>query len=217
MNNSGKNKNGFTIIETMISISLFLIVIMSGMNALLNANVIHQKSQDMRSILDNLSFILEDMSKNLRTGYDYHCFVAGDTIPTSPTSLISQPKSCTSGGAVAFESAIGDSTDEDGDPVDDNDQWVYYLTTVNGKGTIWKSTQGPYNYPTNFVQLNPDEVDLNLSTSGFSVLGAEHPTGNSQQPLVTIRLSGTITYKNNIITPFSMQTSVSQRLIDVLP
>ena len=47
----------------MISISLFLVVVVFGMNALLNANVVHQKSQDMRSILDNLSFILEDMGE----------------------------------------------------------------------------------------------------------------------------------------------------------
>ena len=71
MQNKNNKQTGYTIIETMISVSLFLIIITIGMGALLNANLLHQKSRDMRSIMDNLSFIMEDMSRNLRTGYDY--------------------------------------------------------------------------------------------------------------------------------------------------
>ena len=77
---------GYTIIETMISVSLFLVIVMAGMGALLNSNLLHQKSRDMRSIMDNLSFIMEDLSKNLRTGYNYHCVddLSNDfTIPAS--------------------------------------------------------------------------------------------------------------------------------------
>ena len=80
-----KNKKGYTIIETMISVSLFLIIVMSGMGALVNANVLHQKSQDMRSIMDNLTFVMEDMSRNIRTGYNYQCFTNGQTL--SPATL----------------------------------------------------------------------------------------------------------------------------------
>ena len=188
-------KLGFTIIETMISISLFLVVVVFGMNALLNANVVHQKSQDMRSILDNLSFILEDMGRNIRTGYNYRCLISGDAFPF----IVSPQRSCANGLGIALESAVGLTADN-------ADQWVYYISA----GKIYKSTSGGASY----FQLNPDEVVLD-STSGFSVLGAESPAGNSQQPLVTIRLSGKITYKN-LQTPFIMQTSASQRLIDVI-
>src|SRR3989344_3777788 len=94
---------GYTIIETMISVSLFLVIIMAGMGALLNANLLHQKSQSMRSIMDNLSFVMEDMSKNLRTGYKYHCFTSGDTIPSTTSPIVSTPKSCASGWGLAFE------------------------------------------------------------------------------------------------------------------
>ena len=37
---------------------------MVGMDSLLNANLVHRKSEDMRSIMDSLSFIMEDMSRN---------------------------------------------------------------------------------------------------------------------------------------------------------
>ena len=194
-----KISGGYTIIETMIAISVFLVVIMSGMAALLNANLVHQKSQNMRSIMDNLSFIMEDMGRNLRTGYSYHCIVAGDTLPTDK---VSAPKSCASGWGIAFEFADG------GDPKDDNDQWVYYINS----GKIFKSTQGPANL-SNFFELTPEEVIID-PVSGFSVIGAESVLTNSEQPLATIRLIGKITYKG-VDTPFSLQTSVSQRAIDI--
>jgi type II secretory pathway pseudopilin PulG len=193
---------GYTIIETMIAVSLFIIVVMTGMGALLNANLLHQKSQNMRSIMDNLSFIMEDMSRNLRTGSSYHCFIAGDVIPSTSSPVVSAPKSCANGWAIAFESTSGN-------PGNNDDQWVYY---ING-GKIFKSTAGPYS-ASNFIQLTPDEVVVD-SVSSFSVLGAEPPSlGDQQQPFVTIHLVGNITFKN-VVTPFSLQTSVSERMIDI--
>lgn len=187
-------KAGFTIIETMIAVSLFLVVVTIGMGALLNANLLHQKSRDMRSIVDNLSFVMEDMSKNLRTGSKYYCITGADNLLN-----ITIPKSGASCWGIAFQPSFS------------GNQWVYYIDNV---GKIWKSTQGPYNILSNYVQLTPDEVIIDTATSGFSVLGAEPPPGNSEQPFVTIRLVGKINYKN-ISTPFSLQTSVSQRQIDI--
>lgn len=196
-------KNGYTIIETMVATSLFVVIIITGMGALLNANLLHNKSQNMRSIMDNLNYVMEDLSRNIRTGYNYHCFVSGDTIPTSPASAISTPKSCASGWALAFEYAYGV-------PANDNDQWVYY---IDGTGKIFKSTLGPY-VPASFTQMTPDEVVINTALSSFSVLGAEALATNQQQPFVTVRLVGNITFKG-VVTPFSLQTSVSQRLVDI--
>jgi len=197
-----KTEGGYTILETMIAVSLFIIIVMIGMGALLNGNLLHRKSQSMRSIMDNLSFIMEDLGRNLRTGYHYHCFSSGDAIPNTTSPVPSTPKSCATGWAIAFESTAGD-------PMNYDDQWVYYISG----GKIFKSTQGPYAV-FSFIQLTPDEVAID-PVSGFSVLGAEPPaTGDQQQPFITIRLVGTITFKN-VVTPFSLQTSVSQRLIDI--
>lgn len=196
-------KNGYTIIETMIAVSLFIVVVMIGIGALLNANLLHQKSQNLRSIMDNLSFIMEDMSRNLRTGYNYHCYGSADTLLPTPVSDMSIPKSCASGYGISFELAKGNKSDV-------NDQWLYYVFN----GGIWKST-GPY-IPwnsANQVRLTPKEVTID-AVSGFSVLGAESVATDSQQPFITIRLVGKIIYQN-VETPFSLQTSVSQRLIDV--
>jgi type II secretory pathway pseudopilin PulG len=209
--NNFKTKGGYTIIETMIAIAVFLVIVMEGMGALLNASNLHQKAQNLRSIMDNMSFIMDDMSRNIRTGYNYHCFAnVGDIPPGTPTpDIIKTPLSCDSGigKGLAFESA-------NGRPDINEDQWVYY---ING-GKIYKATSAPYSNPitdplSGFYQLTPGEVNI-TDASSFSVLGAEPPPGDSQQPIVIIRLVGTITIKN-VVTPFSLQTSVSQRLVDI--
>lgn len=180
----------------MIAASLFLVVVVYGLGSLVNSNLIHRRSQDMRAILDSLSFVMEDMSRNLRTGYNYKCYSAPATLPLTGVGVAD---SCDSGWALAFEYAYGN-------PLSTADQWIYYINL----GKIYKSTDGGATY----VQMTPDEVTIDQAYA-FSVLGAEAPSGgNFQQPLVTIKLIGRITYKN-IITPFSLQTSMSQRLIDI--
>lgn len=200
-----KNKNGYTIIETMISVSLFIIIVMEGTVGLLNANLLHQKSRDMRSIIDNLSFVMDDMSKNLRTGYNYQCFYVGQELGMS---TLGEPKSCPDGNgwAVAFEAGEGNTSLP-------TDQWIYFIGTY-GDDTdigIYKSIDGGVSY----VRLTSEEIFIDYAASNFSVFGAESPlAGDMHQPFVTIKLVGYINFKN-VETPFSLQTSVSQRQIDI--
>lgn len=197
LNKQIKTKSGYTIIETMIAISLFIIIVMAGMGALLNANLLRQKSQSMRSIIDNLSFVMEDMSRNLRTGYNYHC------ITDYRLTSLSTPQSGENCGGIAFEYQYGDANNP-------NDQWVYKIESQDGGRTfnIRKSVDSG----TSWVQLTPDEVNID-PVSSFFITGAEPPP-DPDQPFVTIKLNGSIFYKD-VESPFSLQTSVSQRVIDI--
>lgn len=209
MNKNFLNFNkGYTIIEMMIAISIFLIVVSVGMNGLLQSNLVLNKSRDVRNIMDNLSFIMEDMSRSIRTGYNYRCYDAGliwgPSFAQDPS--LETPRSCVSGHAIAFEEATTGSTG------DYTDQWVYKFASdpTTGGFTVFKSIDGGLN----FYPLNDPKIILN-NTSGISVLAAEpQSAGNNGQPFVIIRLSGEIDYKG-IKTPFNLQTSVSQTLIDI--
>jgi prepilin-type N-terminal cleavage/methylation domain-containing protein len=190
-----KNKGGYTLIEMMVAISLFLIIVTLGMGALLNASSLHNKSKDMRSIMDSLSFTIDDMSRNLRTGTNYHCI--DNTVNGTLTGTNNY--SCAKGGGISFLSSPPST------------QWIYYIGTYNGVVGIFKSTDGG----NTFVKLNPDQVTIDTTNSYISVFGAETAaSGDIKQPFVTIHLSGTIQYQS-IITTFSLQTSVSQRQIDI--
>jgi prepilin-type N-terminal cleavage/methylation domain-containing protein len=189
------NQRGYTIIETMIAVSIFLIVVMIGMGALLNANSLHHRSQNMRSIMDNLSFIMEDISRNLRTGYNYHC---GDS------SSIETPLSCVSGDIIYFEKS-------DGDAEDNTDQYGYKIDLAQNATdyAIYRTTDGGGTW----ILLTSEEIKIDATNSSFIISGAEPVVSDAQQPFATIRLIGNILYKTDS-TPFSLQTSVSQRLLD---
>lgn len=193
-----KKNSGYTLVETMVATALFLIVIIYGMSAILNANFIQNKSEDSRSIIDNMTFILEDMSRNLRTGENYHCFNGADLTD------LDKPKSGEDCKAIAFKETIS------------NKIWIYRIAS-DGIGLplyISKSTDGLLPPQPVYLKLNDDNIVIK-DISHFSVLGAELPSdtpANFQQPLVNIVLVGEIHYKDTV-TPFSLQTSVSQRLV----
>jgi len=212
MQNKNNNKAGYTIIETMIAVSLFLIIIIIGMGALVNANFLHQKSQNMRSIIDNLSFVMEDISRNLRTGYNYRCITNNSDLNNTNTIATAQSGNSCGGIAFEYQNGIPYEYDSNGVLIDRHgeDQWVYYLGNCNGKDGICKSVKGATSG--SFIQLVPDEVIMTMSDSSFTVTGAV--SGDSLQPFVTIKLVGSINSKG-IISPFSLQTSVSQRVVDI--
>lgn len=198
---------GFTIIELMIAIGIFTLIMIFGISTLLNASLVHSKSTQIRDIQDNLSFVIEDMSRALRTGYDYRCYPGGSLFTPDNITI---PENCDPGGAIAFEH-------QDGDPADPADQWVYEIRNEGDNGFhVYKSTQGGNGG--SWTQMTSGEINL-FPGSGFTVVGA-HPQGefqalgDNQQPMVTIRLAGEITYRG-FVTPFYLQTSVSQRLVDV--
>ncbi len=143
-------KGGFTIIETMISVGIFLIVVMVGMESLLNASFVHNKSQDSRSIMDSLNFIMDEMSRNIRTGYDYGCN------ENTQTNCLD--------GVTEFSFIPSSST---------NNSRVYYIFN---DGNLYKSSVDLVDL--NSIPLNPDGVTF-TNVSGFWVTGVQ-PGDNLQ-------------------------------------
>lgn len=185
---------GFTVLEMMVAIAIFLIVITAGMGAVLNANLLHNKSTDMRSIMDNLTFIMEDMSRSIRVGNNFFC----DSYPQVSQGGY-QPKDCISGNKVlSFEKREFQNIN------------VYSYKIDKTNSNLEKIINGG-----SPLILNPEEVIIDGNASGFYVSGSEtYLNSDTEQPLITIILSGKIVSKG-YTTPFSLQTTVSQRTIDI--
>lgn len=193
-----KNKNnnaGFTLIELMVAIALFTTLVTIGIGALLNANAVHKKNQKIRSLMDNLSFIMEDMSTNIRTGSDYNENISN----TDMTEL----------------SFINHNDDT-------NPLWKYSFVEENNVVNLYKSIPGHYDLYRitkstldDAILINPAEIIFDYG-SGFDIIGAEKESvsHDAQQPYVIMKLSGVIKYKDDTI-PFSLESSISQRLVDI--
>lgn len=186
---------GFTLLETVVGIGVFSVLMLMGTVALFTTIHAQRKTAASQQLIQNLDFAVDSMIRTIRTGTDYYCGVEG-----SPATY-AVPTSCTSGilntGVLAIEGYLGDEGNN-------NDQIVFKFED----GQIMKSTQG--GGTGTFVALTSETV--NITQLYFRVYGAE--AGDNLQPRVFILIDGTVGTGSNLETPFTIQTTVSQRRFD---
>ncbi len=109
-------KRGFTLVELIVSIGLFTIVITIVASAYLSLISLNRKARATNDLVSNLSYVVEAMSRSIRTGTNYQCGGLGGTnCPTSGNSTFSftddQDQSVTffKSGAVIDQSVAGAS------------------------------------------------------------------------------------------------------------
>lgn len=187
----GKALRAFTLIEMMVAVTIFAIVMMVGVGALLSLVEINKRAQAVNSVMNNLNAAIESMSRTIRTGTVYHCAVS-----YSDLSNLTTPADCSGTGGLlfAFESANGNLSDS-------TDQVVYRL---NGH-----QLERSLNSGSAWVALTAPEVTI--SSFNFYVVGA--PRGDGIQPRVLMRIQGTANVQGGS-TPFTVEASVVQRLLD---
>ena len=66
-------KNGFTLIEMLVAITLFSFVVTSALGALYMVLKANEKTKVLKLVVNNLNIALEEMSREIRTGYEYDC------------------------------------------------------------------------------------------------------------------------------------------------
>ena len=81
-----KNK-GFTLIEMMVSVALFSMVMLAGMAALLTLVNENRRAQALNSVMTDLNFTLESVTRTLRTGYEINCIGSGADCPNGGNQI----------------------------------------------------------------------------------------------------------------------------------
>lgn len=214
MNNfSSQNQKGFTLVEVMIAVGLFVVIMVFGIGSVLSTNNSHKKSQSQRAINDNLSFVIEDMSRNIRLGSNYRCPINPGSVSNSDgysfsiSSVDYLTQDCVPGDE-AFSISFDPMNANKSDVTDISEQMGYFIFD---DGAIYKMSQNTFGGSIhNFIRITSPEIVIDRSKSGFTVIGTQTV---GVQPRVIIRLSGTVKYKN-IVTPFDIQTTVSQRELE---
>jgi len=168
----------------MVAITIFTIVVTMGTAAVLNTNAVYRKATATRALLDNLSFVMEDMTRNLRLGSDYKCGTTGGNCPSGDV-------------IINFNDVNG------------NPSGYLIGPDINDSTTNIISKYDPA--ISDFAPISSPEFKIDISKSGFTVSGVG--VKDNAQPMVTIRLSGHIEIKGET-TEFNLQTSVSQRELE---
>lgn len=63
-----KGNTGFTLIEIMVATSIFVMVVMIAMGAIFTVVDANKKAQSLKSVMNNLNFALETMTRTIKTG-----------------------------------------------------------------------------------------------------------------------------------------------------
>lgn len=183
-------KRGFTLIEIMVSVSVFVVIMVISMGTIVTIVDANRKSQNMRTVMDNMNFTIEAMTRTIRFGTNYHC----DMDDVSPAA-VTAPNDCdlsTGASSIVVRASNGDT--------------VYYYLTGGRIARKIGIAGTPY-------FLTSSDVTIDKLT--FWVKGSQpYSTGDLFQPKVVILVGGFSGTKPTSMSSFSMQTSVSQRAFD---
>ena len=181
-----KHIRGFTLVELMVSVSVFSIVMLISMGAILTVVDANRKSQALRAVMDNLNFAFEGMTRDIRFGDNYHCGSAGD---------ITRPLDCSLGdNSITIRTSSGN------------------LATYRLSGNrIIKTLNG-----TDYYVTSGDSTiqSLKFYVSGAYPFVAANPTTDMIQPQVIMVVSGYAGTKDTLKSSFSLETTLSQRKFD---
>ena len=190
-----KKEEGFSLIELMVSLTLFAIVMVVSTGTLITLIDANAKAQALNSAMTNLSFALDSITREIRMGYHYSCKdtdnstneALGATTTTTDCSSISNP----SGNFIAFTRER------------DNVRMGFRLKG----GVLQQKTAGG-----NWMPLVADDVFIQNFELVVKNTDTYNGTGGSdtEQPSIDV---------NNGLetdTDFNIQTHIVQRRLDIL-
>ena len=186
--------SGFSLIEVLVAVAIFSLVMVAGTGAVLSIIDANQKSQGLNAVMTNLDIAFEGMSKNIRTGVNYQCIdSAGGLLGFDVTT-----HEC-SGGGIRF--VPSDATN-----AIDRVEYRWESNIVTGATSIRKYVLSGGNT----TQADITAPEIRIDSLNFRVYGGV----TTIQPRVLIVVSGTGALATGLESSFSLQTTVSQRLLE---
>lgn len=207
---SSQTNKGFTLVEVLVSITLFTVVAITGITAVIVAKSAYEKNQSIKAVSDSLMFVMDDISRTARLGNLFRCVdIAGNLSINLET--IETPLDGNSCEGFAYE-PFWDA--QSGDPID---QIIYVFAPTETGGALFArsindtATGGSININgDHFQRITPASMNIDLTRSGFDIVGTDPDSG--VQPRVIVRIHGTIS-EHGKDTELSLQTTISQRAI----
>ena len=195
----------FTLVEMIVSLAIFMIVAVVALAALVKIIDANAKAQTIQAAVTSLSFSMDSMSRELRSGSSVYCesSFSGSFDP----SAMSGAGNCSSSGQnqlIAFKSSV---LDPNSTPPCNLIYAYEFVPNSNGTYSLEKAQQTKDGHNcadtlSSFTSVIPSNVVLTSYQMGMS---------SSQFPLVFINLSGYAGTKAETQTFFTVQTAASPR------
>jgi prepilin-type N-terminal cleavage/methylation domain-containing protein len=226
--------SGFTLVEMLVSIAIFMIVAVIAVAALLKIVDASKKSQTLQDTVNNINYAMDSITREIRLGSAYTCYPSG--MYTGPILQTSQGAQCSpliisgnsnsnSGTSIAFLSSNTAMDQTNGQSC--NLTYAYYFEPVQVPGsnpavytwTIEKAQQesNDPSYPSDpcadplgntYTQYVPI-IDPSIIITAYS-LKVNTAVANTQ-PSVFLYISGYTGSASSTQTYFNLQTTISER------
>lgn len=175
---------GFTLVEIIVAVTLFSLVVVISLGAVLTIFDANRRAQSARTAIDNLNLSLEDITRTVRFGSNYHCDNSG-----SPDDL-DEPQNCPNGDNML-------------------------AITFNGEVIAYR-----LNSSTNALERSVDGGSYTKVTAPEMVVQylrfyVYNSDDDGEQPYVISVVKGYVGSKPTIQSSFSIQTTMSQRALDL--
>jgi len=190
-NTNFDQKRGFTIVEVLIALSVFLVVIVTGIGGMVFLSNTNAKAQEFKLIINNLNHTLESMTRDIRFGRNYYCLTGKGNLGKSWTFL-DRENQCPDSSDVHFLAVTFSRGGED-------KRIAYRFKDDAIKRQIFGEDES-------FISLTSDNVvieNLKFSSSDFEE--------DDVQPRITVFIEGRAILSSGDDEGFKLQTTISQR------
>lgn len=188
--NKLQNNKGFTLVEMMVSVAIFSIVVMISLGAILTILDANRKARTLTEVMNNLNFSVEMITRSLKTGVEPDYSLSDRILHVNAIVL-----------------------DEDGFQREKTRYWRD--EDDNGRGFIAQCVDTRAEVgcdPSQWIPITSDLVDIEK----FEVLVVGGGDNNDLiQPRTQIVIAGTVQVNEKISSSFSLQTTVSQRRLNI--
>ena len=194
-----QNNKGFSLIELLVSVSIFAIVITMAAGALIVLIDANAKAQNMQEAMTNMTFALDSITREARTGHGYYCSSTefAGTLPETSTS------DCTSGGTYFSVVEGGSSLTGTGVP---RISFRYNDTT---KAIDRRIGDGGW------FRVTSDDVVIEEAIFYVKQTGQAGSGTNAKQAYVTVYAEGYAGKLKSTDTTFQLQATVVKRILDI--
>jgi hypothetical protein len=184
---------------------LYIVVLTIGIGALLVLISSNLKAQNIQEAVSNVQFSLDSMAREIRTGHSYYC---SNGVPGSIPSGSEDISSCSKGSYLSIIEGGESLTEGSGD---------HRLAYCFAGSAIWRKlgTGSGSCGSTGWVRLTSPNISIDAMHFSVNHAGRKLITGDNFQPNVTIFISGTVMGVSDTSSTFTLQTTVTQRVLDL--
>ncbi len=188
----------------MVSVTLFVVVMLVAVGALLALVDANRKARALESVMNNLNIAVDGMVRSIRMGNTFNCGASAIPNPIAGAD-------CGGGDDLFSFAAFGSN------PSVAAERWVYYFAAdANGVGRLWRSRESEA-----AVAITAPEVNIDIVNSRFYVVGtarasADSVNPNTTQPKVVFVIKGSAGRAGTrSATTFYIQATAVQRVLDL--